>query len=800
MLRLFISFILFCLSCSIPSLATIIFTIDSIKYSLNDYPPYTTATVRNCYKNQKNISIPAVIDGRAAGLSDSAIVVTRISSYAFQDNRIVENISLPNTIKTISNYGFYGSHIKNISLPDSISIGDYAFAFCYLTSISLPNSTTNIGKYAFMNNWELKSVIIPSSIRTLKNGTFKDCEYLETVEIPEGVSTIGYQAFYNCKNLENVSLPNSIKSIGQEAFYNTAITTIHLSDSITSIGKKAFENCSKLEKIDLPNSLTAIEERTFLDCANLSLSIPPSVTTIGDYAIHEIKNIYLSSKTPQPLGYNSVSSSIIYVPWDAKSSYMDSSWGRCLAIRSIGDLPHVEINLTSPGTLVNHLDLNNILSIGSIKITGAINGTDLITINRMKNLDRIDLSETTIVAGGMPYYQTDKESYYTVDNHFGYKSFHSICPSIIHLPNVKVIESGSLKSQGITELSIPNGLETIKSNAFSKALITQINLPSVQIIEDHAFSDCSELLNVNIPSAQTIGDYAFAYCSKLQNADLSSARVIGDNAFSCCHELSDINLSPLITSLGSYSFMGCMNLKDFAIPKSIATINAPFYYNSSHYCGSHLSKIIIEDSEEELNGFGGEATVDTLYIGRNFLNLSWKWRIMNVVTIGTNVTSIPSYAFNGSCGFSKVSFHKSITSIGDKAFENSSIKEVYSENPEPPEISENTFTSTVYANATLYVPSESLTTYWLHRYWGKFASIKPLEDQTIIQTPQVDNLKININGNSITVENSGDSYFQIFDISGKRIYHGKQSTVSNLSSGIYILKLGNQTKKFAITM
>lgn len=761
MLRLFISFILFCISCSIPSFAARTITIDSIEYSISNQE----ATVISCLKKCKSINIPNSIE--------NDIIVTTIGSYAFAGSTL-ESILLPNSITKLSDNAFHNSYKLN--------------------NISLPNSIISIGAGAFSHCSSLEFISLPDSVTTIRSNVFYNCRNLRNIVFSDSLVSIGSHAFQDCENLNNISIPNSITNIGPYAFERSGLTSITLSNSMTDIDNYAFKDCTKLESVIIPGSIKRIwdeafvgcvnlktaelqdgveiiERRAFYKCSNLTIIIPPSVNTFGPNAITGVKNIYISYKTPPQINRSNISQSYIYVPWGLRSIYMDSDWNQGLRILCYGSYPHIDVNLTSPGTLVHHFNLDSVLSIGSLKITGAINGTDLIAINKMKNLEEIDLSEATIVAGGLPYYQTDQESYYTINDNFGYNSFYNIYPSIVYLPKVKRIESQSLNSRYITQLSVPSGIERIEAKAFSGALIHEIKLPStLRFIGKSAFSYCKSLNNINLPTKlETIEESAF-YSSSIQS----------------------IIVPPFVTELTTDVFGYCKNLKDITIPQNIKTINNPFN-------GCIFSKMIIEDSTEKLIGSGGSFTVDTLYLGRNFVDLHG-WNIKDVITIGPNITTIPPSAFNSDCSFSKVSFHKSITSIGDKAFENSSIKEVYSENPEPPEISENTFTSTVYANATLYVPSESLTTYWLHRYWGRFASIKPLEDQTIIQTPQVDNLRININGNSITVENSGDSYFQIFDISGKRIYHGKQSTVSNLSTGIYILKLGNQTKKFAITM
>ena len=47
------------------------------------------------------------------------------------------------------------------------SIGDHAFQFCSLTSITLPDSLTSIGRYAFQDCQQLTSLILPDSLNLI---------------------------------------------------------------------------------------------------------------------------------------------------------------------------------------------------------------------------------------------------------------------------------------------------------------------------------------------------------------------------------------------------------------------------------------------------------------------------------------------------------------------------------------------------------------------------------------------------------------------------------------------------------
>ena len=112
----------------------------------------------------------------------------------------------------------------------------------YIAHISLPDSLTSIGRYAFYSCSSLTSITIPNSVTSIGYGAFFGCS-LNTVTIPNSVTTIGWYAFSSCR-LTSVTIPNSVTSIGLSAFSNCGrLTSVTLGNSVTSIGSQAFESC-----------------------------------------------------------------------------------------------------------------------------------------------------------------------------------------------------------------------------------------------------------------------------------------------------------------------------------------------------------------------------------------------------------------------------------------------------------------------------------------------------------------------------------------------------------------------------
>lgn len=123
-------------------------------------------------------------------------------------NEIVANysVSMPKEViilegvTNISDKAFYKcDSLTHVTIPNSVTnIGEYAFNYCNLNEITIPNSVTYIGRYAFSNT-NLSEVVIPDSVSIIGNSAFTFCKNLSVVKLPTSITLIGDSAFTRLK-------------------------------------------------------------------------------------------------------------------------------------------------------------------------------------------------------------------------------------------------------------------------------------------------------------------------------------------------------------------------------------------------------------------------------------------------------------------------------------------------------------------------------------------------------------------------------------------------------------------------
>ena len=207
-----------------------------------------------------DLIIPSVYDN---------MPVTSIGNYAFYGCSQLKSIMLPYGVKSIGMETFYDcTSLISVTIPDSVtSIDGGAFYNCPIETATIPALAVK-----YIKNSELKTVVITSGF-SIGECAFENCTSLISITIPDSVTSIGRYAFcgtayYNSE----ANWADGVLYIGNHLI--TANPDKLAANYIVKAGTKciaanAFYNCSKLTCITMPNSVTGICRWAFWYCASL---------------------------------------------------------------------------------------------------------------------------------------------------------------------------------------------------------------------------------------------------------------------------------------------------------------------------------------------------------------------------------------------------------------------------------------------------------------------------------------------------------------------------------------------------
>ncbi len=231
--------------------------------------------------------------------------------------------------------------------------------------------------------------------------------------------------------------------------------------------------------------------------------------------------------------------------------------------------------------------------------------------------------------------------------------------AIESLPVTAIAEEAFYERMGITEIVIPETVDTIGAGAFLYCRVMEkINIPeNLTEIEPDVFHHCQELKAIVIPDSVTkIGDRAFMGCYGLVTVDMGeNVTSIGASAFDECVALEDFDFGDKITFIGESAFNRCWSLCGIDIPKGINSLSMAF---SS--CNG-LTEITVPSNVKTVG-------YHTFY----------GCRALETITFEEGVTEIYDYALAQCDNLKSVTLPSTITSIGLRAFElNNNLTDVY---------------------------------------------------------------------------------------------------------------------------
>ncbi len=576
--------------------------------------------------------------------------------------------------------GAFGSSCTTVTIPATVkNIGNDAFMYCSsLESISVHKDNKNFtvvdGILYNKNKTQLivcakkiqkTSLTIPDSVTDISSAAFAYCHNFTNITIPDSVTNIGETAFYDCEALESVNIPDSITSIGKHTFgYCTALKSITIPDSVTSIGAYAFEHCEKITSVDIPDSVEIIDEYAFCYCCSLaSIKIGNSVEYIGGRAFMScdlsdlvIPDSVLKIEDSTFYGNDNLNSVIIgngveyigakaFVNCDSLTS-VTLPFTADTAIYAFGQCDKV---ILTKGTGEEGLcDLSD-LSPKELIIQDGVTTVWRLALNNLPNLTSITIPDSVETIGNGAFNGCTALESVTIPDSVKYISSYAFqkCTSLndIEIPDsITSIEKDAFYNTGYYNdpdnwendvLYINNYLIEAKDTITGSYKIKEGTI----LVSNNAFYRCTGLTSITIPDCVTrIGDYAFWSCEGLTSVKIpDSVKSMGESAFSYCSGLTSITIGDSVSSIGDSAFNGCKSLT------SISVDSANTAYSSDEY------GVLFNKDKTELIQYP---------IGNTRTSYE----------IPDSVTSIVRSAFYRCAGLTSIAIPDGITSIGNMAF------------------------------------------------------------------------------------------------------------------------------------
>ena len=480
-----------------------------------------TAEITGYTGSDSTVVIPSTIDGYKV----TSIGSYTISSYYNEDRTA---LIISEGIKTIKASAFYGWHyLDSVELPESLeTIEKDAFRDCQnLTSIKFPANIKTIGDGAFSYCYLLKDVTITGGKLTLVDDwAFHRCNALETVTLNGNNAEIGSYAFKSCESLNSLTL-NGIKILGEQAFDSCNLENVVLPDGLERMDYSTFASNTNLKTAVVPESVTYMQQSTFYDFADNFTMFGYS----GSYAETFVENnpmlgitfIALDSFEYEVLEDGTIKVTDYFGEGDTLvipstiDGYQVSEFDGYSFSRSVKKLVLSNgIKKIADSSCCYWSKLEEVYLADSVEYIGSYAFDQCETLTSVKfpaNLeyigesafrDCINLKTAEITGGKLTYIASN--AFYDC----------SLLNTVTLNGNNAVIESYAFfNCTRIVKLNL-NGIKSIGGNAFYNAFITELVLPEgLETIGSNAFSGCTYLRSLVIPKSITheISYSTFAY-------------------------------------------------------------------------------------------------------------------------------------------------------------------------------------------------------------------------------------------------------------------------------------------------
>ena len=243
----------------------------------------------------------------------------RVEKAAFASSQVT-SLTLPDGFESMDNMAFwYMPKLERVDLGGTTAVSDSAFRYDKaLTEVNFRpdlGRLTSVEDYAF-EDASITSVTLPDSVTSLGKFAFSGNTSLTRVHLGSGLTSIGEGAFVGAKSLASLSVAptNTVFSEEEGVLYSkgdagrtlvlylptNGASEFTVPDGTVAIADYAFSKNTSLRRVVLPEGLTTIEYGAFDGCDNLTnIVIPDSVTVARGLVNNGLDTIELGSQVTE---------------------------------------------------------------------------------------------------------------------------------------------------------------------------------------------------------------------------------------------------------------------------------------------------------------------------------------------------------------------------------------------------------------------------------------------------------------------------------------------------------------------
>lgn len=489
----------------------------------------------------------------------------------------------------------------------------------------MPNTVKNISQYSFWGNEDLLDVYLSSALEKIPGNAFANCKNMQYIQIPYSVNSIDAKAFANCISLKDVVIPASVKYIDPTAFDGCINLNI-----IADEGTAAYDFFKNFDRSDVAVS----------ELGDSIIPVPANKTNTSDY----ISNVNLygdGGKSVNSNGLIDASTDPSNVEWmpsvNALNIQDDSSVlgktivvggkavffiNRDMAVKSISNNPDNAGDVILPESDSTGTD-EDLDSVSFETPNSETEGDSSVIYDSSKGgyLPKYTVVDNRIAA--QAYYAQKLDTDYSIPagtEQIGRFSYARTNIETLHIPQgVKSIGYGAFyHCDNLKEVEIPSSVERIDGYAFDNTLFLNNfkngnNSEEFLIVGDGillAYGGNSAI--VGIPEGvKTIGAACFKDNRIITAVNLpNSLTCIDSDAFRNCQGLKVVTGGDNVEHIGDRAFMGCP-IDNCTIGSSVSEIGLGAYDFSStdksdeskviRFMGKDLPKVVYDDTSSRLS-------------------------------------------------------------------------------------------------------------------------------------------------------------------------------------------------------